>query len=136
MTRRGGSGAGGGGGLDLPPWPKIDFAKFGPVEAKPLAANPEALGGEPLAQLGDDPARHAVRRGGHHRPRAFRVALNEEHAKDGVKVTILAFLVKACVAALKQFPDLNASLDGDQLVLKRYYHSASRPTRRTGSSSR
>ena len=55
---------------------------------------------------------------------AFRVALNreQEKAKDGVKITLLAFLVKACVAALRRFPEVNASLDGDQLVLKRYFH--------------
>ncbi|HYG68184.1 MAG TPA: 2-oxo acid dehydrogenase subunit E2, partial [Anaeromyxobacteraceae bacterium] len=52
----------------------------------------------------------------------FRQELNAEHARDGVKVTLLAFLVKACVAALKKFPDVNASLEGDQLVLKRYFH--------------
>jgi pyruvate dehydrogenase E2 component (dihydrolipoamide acetyltransferase) len=53
---------------------------------------------------------------------AFRVRLNEENGKAGVKVTLLAFLVKACVAALKRFPELNASLDGESLVLKRYFH--------------
>jgi pyruvate dehydrogenase E2 component (dihydrolipoamide acetyltransferase) len=53
---------------------------------------------------------------------AFRVRLNEEQAKAGVKVTLLAFLLKACVAALRQFPEFNASLDGDALVLKRYFH--------------
>jgi len=53
---------------------------------------------------------------------AFRVRLNEEHAKSGVKVTMLAFLIKACVSALKKFPEFNASLDGDDLVLKRHYH--------------
>ena len=53
---------------------------------------------------------------------AFRVELNQEHAKDGVKVTLLAFLVKACVAALQRFPDFNSSLEGDELVLKRYFH--------------
>ena len=49
---------------------------------------------------------------------AFRVATNKENEKAGVKVTMLAFLIKACVAALKKFPDFNASLDGEQLVLK------------------
>jgi pyruvate dehydrogenase E2 component (dihydrolipoamide acetyltransferase) len=53
---------------------------------------------------------------------AFRVQLNKEHEKDGIKVTMLAFMIKAAVAALKKFPEFNASLDGDQLVLKRYYH--------------
>ena len=53
---------------------------------------------------------------------AFRVQLNKENEKAGIKVTMLAFLIKACVAALKKFPHFNASLDGDQLVLKQYYH--------------
>ena len=52
----------------------------------------------------------------------FRKELNDEHAKQGLKVTLLAFLVKAAVAALREFPELNASLDGDQLVLKHYFH--------------
>jgi len=55
---------------------------------------------------------------------AFRVSMNKENEKSGVKLTMLAFLIKACVAALKKFPDFNASLDGDQLVLKQYYHIA------------
>jgi pyruvate dehydrogenase E2 component (dihydrolipoamide acetyltransferase) len=55
---------------------------------------------------------------------AFRVQLNKENEKAGTKVTMLAFLIKACVAALKQFPQFNASLDGDQLVLKKYWHVA------------
>ena len=53
---------------------------------------------------------------------AFRVQLNKENEKAGIKVTMLAFLIKACVAALKKFPDFNSSLDGEQLVLKQYYH--------------
>jgi pyruvate dehydrogenase E2 component (dihydrolipoamide acetyltransferase) len=52
----------------------------------------------------------------------FRVKLNEELAVKGPKVTLLAFLVKACVAALQRFPEFNSSLDGDSLVLKRYFH--------------
>jgi len=53
---------------------------------------------------------------------AFRVQLNKEYEKSGIKVTMLAFLIKASVAALKRFPEFNASLDGDQLVLKKYFH--------------
>ncbi len=53
---------------------------------------------------------------------ALRKQLNKENEKSGVKVTMLAFLIKACVAALKKFPEFNASLDGDNLVLKQYYH--------------
>jgi pyruvate dehydrogenase E2 component (dihydrolipoamide acetyltransferase) len=86
-------------------------------------AHQEDLGREPASQLGDDPARH------HHDDaditelEAFRVTLNKElYEKSGVKVTMLAFLIKACVAALKKFPEFNASLDGDTLVLKKYFH--------------
>ena len=53
---------------------------------------------------------------------AFRRQTNEQHAKSGVKVTMVALLIKASVAALEEFPDFNASLDGDELVLKRYYN--------------
>ena len=53
---------------------------------------------------------------------AWRKQLNEEHAREGVKVTMVSFLVVACVAALKEFPNFNSSLDGDELVLKRYYN--------------
>jgi pyruvate dehydrogenase E2 component (dihydrolipoamide acetyltransferase) len=53
---------------------------------------------------------------------AFRVQLNRENEKAGIKITMLAFLIKACVAALKQFPNFNSSLDGEQLVLKQYFH--------------
>src|SRR4029079_10783225 len=53
---------------------------------------------------------------------AFRVSTNKENEKSGVKVTMLAFLIKASVAALKKFPEFNASLDGDHLVLKKYFH--------------
>ena len=63
---------------------------------------------------------------------ALRVTLNKENEKSGIKVTMLAFLIKAVVAALKKFPEFNASLDGDNLVLKQYYPSASPPTRPTG----
>jgi pyruvate dehydrogenase E2 component (dihydrolipoamide acetyltransferase) len=112
----------GGAALGLIPWPKVDFAKFGPIESKPLprirrisAANlhrnwvmiPHVTNHEDadITEL-----------------EAFRVQLNREHEKQGTKVTMLAFLIKACVAALKRFPEFNASLDGESLVLKRYYH--------------
>ena len=67
---------------------------------------------------------------------AFRVQLNKENEKSGVKVTMLAFMIKAAVAALKKFPDFNASLDGDNLSSRSTTTSASRPTRRTASSCR
>jgi pyruvate dehydrogenase E2 component (dihydrolipoamide acetyltransferase) len=111
-----------GAGLGLLPWPKVDFAKFGPIEAKPLprirrlsAANlhrnwvmiPHVTNHEDADVTGLE---------------AFRVQLNRENEKSGMKLTMLAFLVKAVVHALKKYPDFNASLDGDSLVHKHYWH--------------
>ncbi|ABC81901.1 dihydrolipoyllysine-residue acetyltransferase [Anaeromyxobacter dehalogenans] len=116
------SGGGAGGALDLAPWPKVDFARFGPVERQPLSRI-RKLSRTNLArnwvmiphvtQFDEADITELER---------FRVELNREHEKQGVKVTLLAFLVKACVAAMRRFPELNASLDGDELVLKRYFH--------------
>ncbi len=111
-----------GAGLGLLPWPKVDFAKFGPVERKDLSRIKKISGANlhrnwvmiPHVTNHDDADITDLE--------AFRVATNKENEKSGVKVTMLAFLIKACVAALKKFPDFNASLDGDQLVLKQYYH--------------
>jgi pyruvate dehydrogenase E2 component (dihydrolipoamide acetyltransferase) len=116
------TGAGARGFLDLPPWPRVDFAKFGPIETRPLPRIRKIAAANlsrnwvmiPHVTQHDEADITDLE--------AFRVALNREHEKDGVKVTILAFLVKACVAALRRFPEVNASLDGDQLVLKRHYH--------------
>ncbi len=112
--------AGGGGGLDLIPWPKVDFARFGPVESKPLTRIQKLSGANlarnwamiPHVTQNDDADITEME--------AFRRKLGEEN-KD-VKVTPLVFLIKAAVAALKKFPNFNASLDGDQLVLKQYFH--------------
>ncbi|HET6440693.1 MAG TPA: dihydrolipoyllysine-residue acetyltransferase [Anaeromyxobacter sp.] len=117
-----GAGAGRGAGLDLLPWPKVDFARFGPVEVQPLSRIKKLSRGNlsrnwvliPHVTQHDEADITELE--------AFRVELNQEAAREGVKVTLLAFLVKACVAALRRFPEVNASLDGDQLVLKRYYH--------------
>ncbi len=114
--------AGGGTGLDLLPWPKVDFAKFGPVERKDLSRIKKISGANlhrnwvviPHVTNHDDADITELE--------AFRVQLNKENEKSGVKVTMLAFLIKASVAALKRFPDFNASLDGDQVVLKKYFH--------------
>jgi pyruvate dehydrogenase E2 component (dihydrolipoamide acetyltransferase) len=111
-----------GGGLDILPWPTVDFAKFGPVERAPLSRIRRISKGIlarnwvmiPHVTQHDEADITELEK--------FRVALNGEHARDGVKVTLLAFVVKACVAALRRFPDFNASLDGDELVLKRYFH--------------
>ncbi|MEA2146404.1 MAG: hypothetical protein QOG59_1991 [Solirubrobacteraceae bacterium] len=113
---------GGGTGLDLLPWPSIDAEKFGPVERVPrsriqrisarnLARNWVMI---PHVTQNDEADITELE--------AWRKQLNEEHARDGVKVTMVGFLVAACVAALKEFPDFNSSLDGDELVRKRYYN--------------
>ena len=112
----------GGGGLNLLPWPKVDFAKFGPVESKPLSRI-KKLSGANLARnwvviphvTNNDEADITDLE-------AFRVALNQEQAKSGLKITMLAFLIKACVAALKKYPEMNSSLEGDNLILKQYWH--------------
>ncbi|MGL6291275.1 MAG: dihydrolipoyllysine-residue acetyltransferase [Silanimonas sp.] len=113
-------GGGAGGGLNLIPWPKVDFAKFGPVESQPLSRI-QKLSGQNLArnwamiphvtQFDDADITEME---------AFRKQLGEESKET--KVTPLVFLIKAAVAALKAFPKFNASLDGDNLVLKRYFH--------------
>jgi pyruvate dehydrogenase E2 component (dihydrolipoamide acetyltransferase) len=115
--------AGGGGeALGLLPWPKVDFAKFGPIERKDVGRIKKISGANlhrnwvmiPHVTNHDDADITELE--------AFRVQLNKENEKAGIKVTMLAFLIKACVAALKKFPEFNSSLDGDQLVLKQYYH--------------
>ena len=111
---------GGGGGLDLIPWPKVDFAKFGAVESRPLTRIQKLSGANlarnwamiPHVTQNDDADITEME--------AFRKKLGEEN-KD-TKVTPLVFLIKAAVAALKKFPNFNASLDGDSLVLKQYFH--------------
>jgi len=111
-----------GAALGLLPWPKIDFTKFGPVEAKPLSRIKKISGANlhrnwvmiPHVTNNDEADITDLE--------ALRVTLNKENEKAGVKVTMLAFLIKAVVAALKKFPEFNASLDGDQLVYKQYYH--------------
>ena len=112
----------GGGALDLLPWPKVDFAKFGAVEVKPLSRIKKISGANlhrnwvmiPHVTNHDDADITELE--------AFRVRLNKENEKSGVKVTMLAFLIKAAVSALKKFPEFNASLDGDSIVYKKYYH--------------
>ncbi len=116
------AGQGSGVGLDLLPWPKVDFAKFGPVEVQALSRIKKISGANlwrnwvmiPHVTQFDDADITDLE--------AFRVQINQEQAKQGTKLTMLAFLMKACVAALKKFPEFNSSLDGDQLVLKKYYH--------------
>jgi len=113
---------GSGSGLEVLAWPKVDFAKFGDIEAKPLSRIKKISGANlhrnwvmiPHVTNNEDADITDLE--------AFRVQLNKENEKSGVKVTMLAFLIKAVVSALKKFPEFNASLEGDNLILKKYFH--------------
>ena len=114
--------SGGGAELGLIPWPKVDFAKFGPIERKELGRIKKISGANLLRNAVMIPAVTNHDDADITDLEAFRVLTNKEHEKSGIKVTMLAFLIKACVAALKKFPEFNSSLDGDALVYKQYYH--------------
>jgi pyruvate dehydrogenase E2 component (dihydrolipoamide acetyltransferase) len=120
----------GGAALGLLPWPQIDFTKFGPIEPKPLSRIKKISGANlhrnwvmiPHVTNHDDADITDLE--------ALRVTLNKENERSGersgekgsIKVTMLAFLIKVCVSALKKFPEFNSSLDGDNLVFKQYYN--------------
>ncbi|GAB4174580.1 MAG: dihydrolipoyllysine-residue acetyltransferase [Rhodocyclaceae bacterium] len=110
------------GGLDLLPWPQVDFAKFGPVETKPLSRIQKISGANLARNWVRIPHVTQFDEADITELEAFRVQVNKEQEKAGVKLTLLAFLIKACVAALRQYPQFNASLDGESLVLKGYFH--------------
>jgi pyruvate dehydrogenase E2 component (dihydrolipoamide acetyltransferase) len=121
--------SGGGSELGLIPWPKVDFAKFGPIERKEMGRIKKISGANLLRNAVMIPAVTNHDDADITELEAFRVLTNlenEKSAKAGnnasVKVTMLAFLIKACVVALKKFPDFNSSLDGDALVYKNYWH--------------
>jgi len=115
-------GAGDGAALGLIPWPKVDFAKFGPVERKEMSRIKKISGANLLRNAIMIPAVTNHDDADITDLEAFRVSTNKENEKSGVKVTMLAFLIKACVAALKKYPEFNSSLDGDALVYKNYWH--------------
>jgi pyruvate dehydrogenase E2 component (dihydrolipoamide acetyltransferase) len=117
-----GGGTGEGSQLSLLPWPKVDFAKFGPVEAKPLSRIKKISGANLARNWVMIPHVTQFDEADISELEALRVQLNKENEKSGVKLTMLAFLIKAAVAALKKFPDFNASLDGENLVYKQYFH--------------
>jgi pyruvate dehydrogenase E2 component (dihydrolipoamide acetyltransferase) len=112
----------GGVALGLLPWPQIDFSKFGAVESKPLSRIKKISGANlhrnwvmiPHVTNHEDADITELE--------AFRVKLNKENEKSGIKVTMLAFLIKASVAALAKFPEFNASLDGENLIYKKYFN--------------
>ncbi|HEX3063641.1 MAG TPA: dihydrolipoyllysine-residue acetyltransferase [Usitatibacter sp.] len=115
--------AGGGvGELGLPAWPKVDFAKFGPIEAKPLTRIQKISGPALARNWVMIPHVTQFDEADITELELFRARVNEENAKAGIKVTPLAFLIKAVVAALKKYPTLNSSLDGETLVLKHYWN--------------
>ena len=113
-----------GAGLGLIPWPKVDFAKFGPIERKDLSRIKKISGANLLRNAILIPAVTNHDDCDITDLEAFRVSTNKENEKSGVKVTMLAFLIKACVSALKKYPEFNSSLDGDALIYKQYYHIA------------
>jgi pyruvate dehydrogenase E2 component (dihydrolipoamide acetyltransferase) len=114
--------AGGGSELGLIPWPKVDFAKFGPIERKEMSRIKKISGANLLRNAVLIPAVTNHDDADITELEAFRVATNKDNEKSGIKVTMLAFLIKACVAALKKFPEFNSSLDGDALIYKQYWH--------------
>ena len=115
---------GAGAGLDLLPWPQVDFAKFGPVERQPLSRIQKISAQNLARNWVMIPAVTYHEEADITDLEALRVRLNKENEKSGPKVTMLAFLIKACVRALQQFPAFNSALDGDSLVLKKYFHIA------------
>ena len=134
QVKPGAAGASDGAGLGLIPWPRVDFAKFGPVERKEMSRIKKISGANLLRNAVMIPAVTNHDDADITDLEAFRVSTNlesEKSAKSGqsagpVKVTMLAFLIKACVAALKKFPEFNSSLDAESdnsaLFYKQYYH--------------
>jgi len=111
-----------GSGLNLLPWPKVDFGKFGVIEAQPLSRIKKISGQNLARNWAMIP--HVTQ---HDEAdvtdlEEFRVATNAAMAKQGVKLTLLAFIIKAAVVALKKYPDFNSSLDGDNLIVKKYWN--------------
>ncbi len=117
--------------MELLPWPQVDFAKFGPVERTELSKIRKISGANltrnailiPHVTNFDEVDITDLE--------ALRVAVNKELGAKGNKFTMLAFLIKAGVAALREYPAFHASIDGEQLIIKRYFHMDSRPTRQT-----
>ena len=111
-----------GGGLNLLPWPKIDFSKFGETETKPLSRIQKLSAANLSRNWVMIPAVTYHEDADITDLEAFRVMTNKDNEKQGVKVTMLAFLIKAAVNALKKYPEFNSSLDGDDLILKKYFN--------------
>ena len=112
----------GGGVLDLLPWPKVNFEKFGEIEVKPLSRIKKISGQNLSRNWVMIPAVTYHEDADITDLEAFRVQLNKENEKSGNKLTMLAFLIKACVKAMQRYPEFNSSLDGDNLVMKKYFN--------------
>jgi pyruvate dehydrogenase E2 component (dihydrolipoamide acetyltransferase) len=120
QTSLGGSSQGS--GLNLLPWPKVDFSKFGSTTRQPLSRIKKISAANlsrnwiviPSVTYHEDADITDLE--------AFRNDTNKQNEKAGIKITMLSFIIKACVAGLKKFPEFNSSLDGDDLVLKEYFH--------------
>ena len=119
------SGTGSGGGMPgLLPWPDVDFAKYGPIEAKPLSRIKKISGANLHRNWVMIPHVTQFEEADISEMEAFRKELGAEYAKQDIKITPLAFMLKACAITLRHFPDFNASLDagGENLILKKYIH--------------
>lgn len=113
---------GSGGGIDLIPWPKVDFAKFGAVRVEPMSRIKKLSGANLARNWVMIPHVTVFENADITEMENFRKQLNEEYKRAEIKVTPLAFLIKAAVFALKKFPAFNASIDGDNLIFKDYYN--------------
>ncbi len=114
----------GGSGLSLLPWPKVDFAKFGEIEVRPLSRIQKISGANLARNWALIPHVTQHDHADITELEELRVLLNKENEKAGIKLTMLVFIMKAVVAGLKKYPDFNASLDasGENLTLKKYFH--------------
>ena len=117
-----GSAVTGGGELNLLPWPKVDFAKFGEIESKPLSRIQKISGANLARNWVMIPHVTQFDRADITDLEELRQVLNKENEKAGIKFTMLAFLIKACANLLAKYPNFNASLEGDNLILKKYFH--------------
>ena len=110
--------------MNFPPWPSLDFSQYGETQLQPLSRIKKISGPNLHRNWVMIPHVTQYEQADVTELEAFRKTSNEKHREEGVKLTVLAFVIKACVAALKRYPEFNASLDatGENLILKRYYH--------------
>jgi pyruvate dehydrogenase E2 component (dihydrolipoamide acetyltransferase) len=116
------AGTGMGAGLELAPWPKIDFAKFGEIETRPLSRIRRISKANLARNWVMIPHVTQFDEADVTELEALRHELGETHAKDGTRITMLAFVLKALVRVLTEYPEFNSSLDGDNLIFKKYFH--------------